>query len=134
MAIELKEQIQFSLDNAEEKKSYVRMSFSPSNMLPYYDNEIDSIGDYEEIKAVIVLLDKYKIKWSYVDTVSGNFDLNRMYIETDLIPAVIEYSGVNPIGWDVDDIQKLYMLDYSGAIRIVVSVYDENGKYLHMNA
>jgi hypothetical protein len=131
----MKEAIKETLEKPEDRISHVLLSISPSNILAYYEENIGSITELPVAKKIIKILEKYDIAWHIVDTVTGAYDLNRPYIEfKNPIPAVIEYSGVVPLNWDIDDIYTLTYLNYSGEVMIHVNVYDKNGTFLHENA
>lgn len=78
----------------------------------------------ENIKILTDILEKYGITWGTVDTVSGSYNLDREWIETNEdIHCYIEYSGVYPVEWDIEDIIKLEELDKNGNLIIKVSYH-----------
>lgn len=89
--------------------------------IPYYSDEMPSLDTYEPIKTVIKLLEKYNIQWTEINTVPGTYNLNKPWLETTDIPCYIEYNGVYPANWDIDDIVTLESLEYNGDIIIRVS-------------
>lgn len=84
------------------------------------------------IKTITDILDKYNIKWSKVDTVGGAYNLNRDFIETEDIPCYIEYCGVYPVNWDINDIVTLEKMDYDGKLIIKV-LWHKNDEYIPNN-
>lgn len=89
-----------------------------------------TLSDDENIKEILNILDKYNIEWMNVDTISGAYNLNRDWIETEDIPCYIEYCGVYPTKWDIEDIVKLESLEYEGKIMINVLWHPEEDKYI----
>lgn len=85
------------------------------------------------IKEIISILDKNHVSYHTCDTVAGSFNLNRDYIETEIMDATVTFSGVYPIHWDVDSILKMENMEYNGDIMIVIAWFDENGEYIDMN-
>lgn len=88
------------------------------------------LEDDENIKVLTALFDKYGIGWRSVDTIGGTFNLNRDWIETKDIPFYIEYCGVYPVKWDVEDVATLEKLDYDGKVIIKVLWHPEDGKFI----
>lgn len=97
--------------------------------IPKYFEESNLEND-NNIKALIDIFDKYDIEYKSVDTIGGSFNLNREWIETSDILCYIEYCGVYPIEWDVEDIVLLEKLDYDGIVVIKVLWHPEDGKYI----
>lgn len=92
----------------------------------------DKLENNESIKIITDILDKYNIEWNKVDTIPGAFCLNKDWIETNDIPCYIEYCGVYPTEWDIEDVVTLEKLEYEGKIIIRV-VWHEDGKYIPNN-
>jgi hypothetical protein len=90
----------------------------------------ESIETNESIKEIINIFNKYNIRWNTVDTVSGSFCLDREWIEANNIPCYIEYCGVYPVEWDIDDIYKLEQMEYEGKIIINVKWHLEDDNYV----
>ena len=95
--------------------------------------ETDRLEDNENIKIVIKLLDKYNIEWGNVDTVEGTYNLNRDWIETGDIPCYIEYCGVYPTNWDIEDVETIEQLEYTGKVIIRVLWHPEQEKFIPNN-
>lgn len=93
----------------------------------------ESIENNKYIKEVIGILEKYNIKWNSVDSIGGAFCLNRDWIETSDIPCYVEYCGVYPTEWDIEDVVRLEQLEYNGDIIIKVLWHMEDGKYIANN-
>lgn len=81
----------------------------------------------QNVKAVISILDKYGINWQTVDTIAGAFNLNRDWIEATDIPCYIEYCGVYPAEWDIEDVVALEQMEYEGKIMIRVLWHTKDG-------
>jgi hypothetical protein len=81
----------------------------------------------ENIKILTDIFDKYDINWGIVDTIGGAYNLNRDWIETGDIPCYIEYCGVYPVEWDIEDIVILEDLEYEGKVIIKVMWHTEKG-------
>lgn len=92
--------------------------------------EDERLEDDESIKVLTDIFDKYGIGWQRVDTIGGAFNLNRDWIETKDIPCYIEYCGVYPIKWDVEDVATLEKLDYDGKVIIKVLWHTEDEKFI----
>lgn len=84
-------------------------------------NVNESIYDNIILKKVQDLFNKYSIKTGFVDTISGSFNLNRDWLETkDDVECFVEYCGVYPIHWDIEDIVELERMEYDGEIFLKV--------------
>lgn len=92
-------------------------------------SEDDNLEDIENIKILTNIFSKYQIGWNCVDTVDGSFNLNREWIETKDIPCYIEYCGVYPADWDIEDIITLERMENEGNIIIRV-LWHKEGKYI----
>lgn len=97
---------------------------------PRLMSEEERLETNEHIAKVISLLEKYGIEWREVDTIEGAFNLNREWIESSDIPCYIEYTGVYPTDWDVDDIATLAEMDARGDIMISVLWHTSPDKYI----
>lgn len=83
-----------------------------------------------DIKEVCGIFDKYSIKYETVDSMPGAFNLDRMWLDTDIetpIECAIEYCGVYPVNWDIKDVIKLEKMECSGKIIIKVSCITADG-------
>lgn len=72
------------------------------------------------IHKISAMLNKYHISHGKVDTVSGAYNLNRDWLETSVMDCAVEYCGVYPVNWDIDDILEFEDLEYSGQILVQV--------------
>ena len=61
----------------------------------------------ETIKKIEGILDKNHVSHGHVDTVCGAWNLNRDWIETGEIDCIVEFCGVYPVNWDMDDVAEL---------------------------
>lgn len=95
-----------------------------------YRSELE---DDENIKIITNMLHKYNVRYDRVDTVGCDFNLNRDWIETDDIPCFIEYCGVYPVNWDIEDIITMEHMIYAGKIMTKVLWHTEDGKYVPNN-
>ncbi len=94
---------------------------------------IDSLYKDESIKEVCSLFDKYDIDYMKVDTMPGSFNLNRDWIETsvqNLIECAVEYSGVYPVHWDIEDVVRLEEMERNGNVIIMVVWVTDDGKII----
>lgn len=66
------------------------------------------------------LLDKYGYTNGTVDTVGGCWNLDDGWYELTDIESVVEYCGVYPVKWDIEDVVLLERLYNSRAIYISV--------------
>ena len=112
------------MDNGEDPTPCIFQITTPKFL------ECEKLEDNESIKVLIDIFDKYGIDWQSVDTVEGSFNLNRDWIETGDIPCYIEYCGVYPIKWDIEDIATLEKLDYDGKVIIKVLWHPEDKKFI----
>lgn len=80
------------------------------------------------------LLDKYGYTNGKVDTVAGCWNLDDGWYELSDIESMVEYCGVYPVKWDIEDVVLLENLYNSRAIYIKVDykIENENGdvKYI----
>lgn len=88
------------------------------------------LEDNEYIQKVTSILEKYKIEWTSCDTLPGAFCLNRDWIQTKDIPCYIEYCGVYPVEWDIEDVVTLEQLEYEGKIIVFVDWHTKEGEYI----
>ena len=105
------------IENRKQKNetNIVRFYISPANA---------NINIYED-KLINKITEKFKtigVETNIVDTVDGSFNLNRSFLETDEVEAIIEYCGVYPVNMNPEDSAWLSKLDDEGKIRIVVFV------------
>lgn len=79
----------------------------------------------DSIRQIRDILSEYNIdsKITYED--KGSFNLNRQWLETDGIDCFIYDYGVYPVDWNVEDLQILENLDYSGKLIIRYFIKNE---------
>lgn len=88
------------------------------------------------IMEICNMFDKYGIKYSKVDTMPGDYNLNRDWIETEQetpIECIIEYCGVYPVWWEIEDVVRLEHLNTIGEILIRVVWIMPDGKMIENN-
>lgn len=123
-----KEQVARWIESRKTKNELVDCFFTitvPNVNINKYDDQT--------FKKICNILDKYKIPHQFVDTVPGAWNLNRDWIETGVISCAIEYCGVYPANWDIEDIIDLENMESSGQIIILVTCKDSDGNR-HLNS
>ena len=83
----------------------------------------------ETIRKIEGILDRNHVSHGHVDTVCGAWNLNRDWIETGEIDCIVEFSGVYPVNWDVDDVAELERMETDGEIIVLVD-WIEDGKHI----
>lgn len=83
----------------------------------------------ETVKKIEAILDKNHVEHGHVDTVCGAWNLNRDWIETGEIDCIVEYGGVFPINWDMDDVVEFERMECDGEIIVLVD-WIEDGKHI----
>ena len=114
--------------NNENRKSEIQ------NMITKRLNENDTVNCLfqmlllkKESKSIIEALLKRNGCQTYtVDTVEGCWNLNDEWYELNDVEAIVEYCGVYPIKWDIDDVVLLEKLYYNREIYIKVLWKKEN--------
>lgn len=104
------------------------------NMITKRLNENDTVNCLfqilllkKESKNIIEsLLKKNGYQTYTVDTVEGCWNLNDEWYELNDVEAIVEYCGVYPTKWDIDDIVLLEKLYYNREIYIRVLWKKEN--------
>lgn len=84
----------------------------------------------EDVKAIVTnILEKNSVKYSICDTIPGSWNLNDDYYECEPIECIVEYCGVYPVHWDINDVAYLEMLCNTDKIFINVHwvSHEENG-------
>lgn len=120
-----REAIQSWIDARKERGQTSKMVFRitvPCVNINVYKNK--------QIQRISEMLDRNNVKYNYVDTVPGAWNLNRDWIETDPMESIVEYCGVYPVDWDIDDIVALEDLESKGRIIILATELTEDGKYI----
>lgn len=75
------------------------------------------------------ILGRNHVGYGYVDTVCGAWNLNRDWIETEEMDCIVEFCGVYPIAWDMNDVAELERMETEGEIIVMVD-WIENGKHI----
>lgn len=84
----------------------------------------------ETLKLIADLLNRNNVSYNYVDTIPGAWNLNRDWIETDVMDCIVEYCGVYPINWSIDDIITFEELENQGKIVVLAIIKTTDGKYI----
>jgi hypothetical protein len=104
-------------DRLKEKQVPYKVMFEIT--VPKMTNEDENIYNNLTLQKVRDIFNKYSIRTEFVDTVSGSFNLNRDWLETkDDVECYVEYCGVYPIHWNIEDVVELERMDYDGEIII----------------
>lgn len=83
----------------------------------------------ETIKKMEEILDKNHVSHGHVDTVCGTWNLNREWIETGEMDCIVEYGGVYPVNWDLEDIVEFEHMETNGEIIVMVD-WIVDGEYI----
>ena len=83
----------------------------------------------ETIKKIEEMLDRNHVSHGHVDTVCGAWNLNRNWIETEEIDSIVEFCGVYPIDWDLEDVAEFERMETDGEIIALVD-WIEDGKHI----
>lgn len=120
-----KKAIQEWITNRKEKNEINQMLF-------YITVPALNINVYkdETLKLIADLLNRNNVTYNYVDTVPGAWNLNRDWIGTDVMDCIVEYCGVYPINWSIDDIIIFEELETQGKIVVLAIVKTMDGKYI----
>lgn len=81
--------------------------------------------DFDENKVVRKINDiltKNHVEYRKVDTVEAAWNLDREWIETNPMDCVVEYCGVYPVDWNIDDTVELERMEKEGEILIHVNL------------
>ena len=95
--------------------------------VPWEIIDKDKDERFFEIKEI---LDRNNVTYGFVDTVPGSWNLNDDYLETDKIECIVEYCGVYPVHWNINDVVRLEELHNAGKLVINVCIVDEAGNYI----
>ena len=88
----------------------------------------------DSMQKVKEILNKYHIGYHACDTMAGDFNLNRAWIEFDnSVKAYVSYDGVYVDGWSQEDFDAFVKLINWGKIEVRVFWYDQHGKYIADN-
>lgn len=91
-----------------------------------------NLREDKTIRKVEEMLARNGATSGHVDTVPGAWNLNRDWIETGLIDCIVEFCGVYPVSWDMDDVVELERMETEGEIIILVDWF-KDGKYVPNN-
>lgn len=83
----------------------------------------------ETIRKIEGMLDRNHASHGHVDTVCGAWNLNRDWIETGEIDCIVEFCGVYPIDWDLEDVAEFERMETEGEIIALVD-WIEDGKHI----
>ena len=86
----------------------------------------------QTIKKIEGILEKNNVAHGHVDTVCGAWNLNRDWIETGEIDCIVEYCGVYPVNWDMDDVVEFERMECDGEIIVLVD-WIVDGKHIPNN-
>ena len=79
------------------------------------------------------ILERNGTEYGFCDTVEGTYNLNRDFIETDIMDCAVEFCGVYPADWKPEDVARFEEMEYNGNIMVVVTWYKADGSYDGMN-
>lgn len=88
--------------------------------------ECAGIHKNEKIKGILT---RNKVEYCSVDSVCGAWNLNRDWIESDIMNCIVEYCGVYPVDWDIQDVVEFERMESNGEIIVFVD-WIEDGKYV----
>lgn len=88
------------------------------------------------IKKITAMLERNGIEkfgsdgphWTFCDTISGAFNLNREWIEVGPIDCAVEFCGVYPVNWNIEDVVEFEMMEEAGQILVQVFWVDKDNK------
>lgn len=83
----------------------------------------------ETIRKIESVLDNNHVKYIHVDTVCGSWNLNRDWIETGEMNCIVEFCGVYPVDWAIEDVAEFERMETEGEIIAMVD-WIEDGKYI----
>lgn len=81
------------------------------------------------IQKVEEMLDRNHVTHGHVDTVEGTWNLNRDWVQTDPMDCIVEYCGVYPTGWEINDVEELERMENDGEILVMVD-WIVGGEYI----
>lgn len=83
----------------------------------------------ETIRKIEDILDRNRISHGYFDTICGAWNLNRDWIETGEMNCIVEFCGVYPVDWDIDDVVEFERMENEGEI-VALVYWIEDGKHI----
>lgn len=87
------------------------------------------IDENETIKKIKAIFEKNTVNFKRIDTVCGAWNLDREWIESGEMNCIVEYGGVYPVNWDIDDVVEFERMETNGEIVVLVECL-ENGQYV----
>lgn len=115
--------IQEWINERKEKNEITKCVFSIT--IPKCEN----LHKNKVIDKIEKILEKNLVTYRYVDTVCGSWNLNRDWIESGKMNCIVEYCGVYPIDWDIDDVVEFERMETNGEIVVFVD-WVENDQYV----
>ena len=64
-----------------------------------------------------------------IKKICGAWNLNRDWVETGVIDCIVEFCGVYPIDWDLEDVAEFERMETDGEIIVLVD-WIEDGKHI----
>lgn len=127
--------IQSWIDKRKEDKETTTCYFYVTTPKSVYS---EHITDRPELKQIIDILERNGYRknkedepfWSFCDTVSGSWDLNRDWLEVGPIECAVEFCGVYPVNWDIDDVVLFESLERTGQIMVHVIWKKDDGTFV----
>lgn len=124
------------IDDRKERGEVTKCCFYLSPPSINYDCHITELP---VVKRLTDLLERNGIvkytenvpHWSFCDTVGGDWNLNRDWIEFGPVECIVEYCGVYPISWNLEDV--VYLADMINNGELICKVYwidPETGNYI----
>lgn len=113
---------------SENRKEYIQEIISSK----VEDNEITNCIFYilvlkEKVRNTIVkLIERNGYEPYWYDSISGCWNLNDDWYELYNVEAAVEYCGVYPVNWSIDDVVLLEKLYNDRSIYIKVSWIKQN--------
>lgn len=121
--IEMAKTIQGWIDARKERGEIYRCVFSITTP------KITNFYDDETIAKINKMLKRNNVNSDRFDTRSSSWNLNREWIVTDEMDCIVEYCGVYPINWDINDVVELERMETEGEIVVLVD-WIVDGKYI----
>ncbi len=124
-------EIKRSIEGRRERKEITNAIFSITTSKAAYDEE--ELMSQKAFQKTVGIFEKYLGEGNHirVDSMDGCWDLNRVWYQFPAIPCGVEYSGVYPLEWEWEDVQKLTEWIDDGEIWVTVMVWDrKNKKYI----
>lgn len=91
--------------------------------------KINNIYNDKTIKKIEEMLKRNNVNSGCFDTISSSWNLNRDWVVTDEIDCIVEYCGVYPVNWCINDVVELERMETEGEIIILVD-WIVDGEYV----